>query len=60
MIRIDLIKVTSRNDIYLGFKEMDSIPIKNSIIFYLHHEYKVIDIRNHTAFVKLINNNYDR
>ena len=55
MIRIDLIKVTLRNDIYLGFKEMDSIPSINSIIFYLHHEYKVIDIRNHTAFVKLIN-----
>ena len=32
MIRIDLIKVTSRNDIYLGFKEMDSIPSINSII----------------------------
>ena len=54
-MRIDIYKLTSKGETYLGFQERAAMPNNGDTIYFLGHYYKIMDTREQTTFVKFIN-----
>lgn len=53
-MKIYLYKVTPNKATYIGVIEQDNVPQKGYLIYFLGHNYRVVDIREPIAFVKFI------